>query len=302
MNIGSLMCCSQMFTNTILFVLPVSVALASGSRGVADVLHSVHVFGRDQCHGGIGYPQDTAHTPTFQDELSHGFMSSSCSRILEEGSFNPGECLADAQPHTFRVPLKVQAVPIGKSGKNFKRAYFGRISVGTPPQEFDVVFDTGSAHLILPGANCRSKACQQRDFLYSRRDSATATNIQVNGQPISKGKSRDILTVHFGSGHSTGLLVREQFCFVSPAENVLQHPTNTTQDPYCVSLNILDAVDMSDEPFKHFHFHGVLGMALSALSQSDDFNLLHRMAAQTGVFQLRGAGQQKYVRVQVEPI
>lgn len=178
----------------------------------------------------------------------------------------------ESDPKTFRLPLKVQAVPIGKSGKNFKRAYFGTVSVGMPPQQFDVVFDTGSAHLILPGVNCKSDACQQRDMRYSRRDSVTATNIQANGEPIIKGKSRDILTVHFGSGHSTGLLVREQLCFGGPSTH------NASTSRYCVDMNILDAVDMSDEPFKHFQFDGVLGLALSSLSQSKDFNLLHRMS------------------------
>lgn len=76
--------------------------------------------------------------------------------------------------------------------------YYGPISVGTPAQTFQVVFDTGSSNLWLPSTNCSSCAFHPRyDHTKSSTYTANGTNfaIQYGSGPVSGFVSQDYVNV-----------------------------------------------------------------------------------------------------------
>merc|ERR1719221_749285 len=78
------------------------------------------------------------------------------------------------------------SVPIS----DFQNAqYFGPVSIGG--QEFNVIFDTGSANLWVPGKSCSWKMC----WLHKRYDANKSSSYEQDGRPYN---------VQYGSGPVKG--------------------------------------------------------------------------------------------------
>ncbi|KAI4553193.1 hypothetical protein MJT46_016487 [Ovis ammon polii x Ovis aries] len=74
--------------------------------------------------------------------------------------------------------------------------YFGNITIGTPPQEFQVNFDTGSSDLWVPSVDCRSPSCST----HKRFNPQKSTTFQRLDQKIE---------LIYGSGSMKGVLGRD---------------------------------------------------------------------------------------------
>uniref|UniRef100_A0A3Q2XHP6 Nothepsin n=1 Tax=Hippocampus comes TaxID=109280 RepID=A0A3Q2XHP6_HIPCM len=100
--------------------------------------------------------------------------------------------------HCF--PVGTPSLRLGRSSQklyNFMDAqYFGQISLGTPEQNFSVVFDTGSADLWVPSSYCVSQACA----VHSRFRAFESSSYRHDGRTFG---------IHYGSGHLLGVMARD---------------------------------------------------------------------------------------------
>lgn len=192
----------------------------------------------------------------------------------------PGVAPAAASRWPILIPLRRESIPVVRNSKtvSFKTSYSGAISVGRPAQEFRVVFDTGSGHVVVPSSTCKSESCLVHKG-YNLSASTTATAINADGSAVPDGELCDQVTIGYGTGKVTGEFVRDQVCL------------GGTHEEACVEVSVVTAVEMTAQPFKSFTFDGIFGLGLDALAVAPEFSFLNRFvganlgaALQFGVF------------------
>ncbi|NXJ07803.1 PEPE protein, partial [Odontophorus gujanensis] len=93
-------------------------------------------------------------------------------------------------PHAFPDVLTEVTEPLLNT---LDVEYYGTISIGTPPQDFTVVFDTGSSNLWVPSVSCTSPACRNHQ-MFNPLQSSTYKSTGQN------------LSIHYGTGDMEGIV------------------------------------------------------------------------------------------------
>lgn len=136
--------------------------------------------------------------------------------------------------------------------------YYGEIGIGTPAQNFGVVFDTGSSNLWVPSKECRlSAAC----YLHKYFDSAKSSTYAKNGTHFN---------ITYGSGAVVGYLGQD---------------TTTVAGLTAKNSSFGQITKLEGLSFLASKFDGILGMAWPAISVEHCpliFDLLYQQGQVSG--------------------
>jgi len=131
--------------------------------------------------------------------------------------------------------------------------YYSSVKIGTPAQELQVVFDTGSSDFWVPSKSCptTSMNCGAKK-VFDKGASTTYSN-------VAKGAKSDFQIV-YGSGAVSGTFGLE---------------TVTVGDDYTVegqTFSMVDSTDGLGDVYSQAKFDGILGLAFPAISKDPGVN------------------------------
>ncbi|KAL4739663.1 aspartic peptidase domain-containing protein [Aspergillus similis] len=144
---------------------------------------------------------------------------------------------------------------------NFMNAqYFSEIQLGTPPQTFKVVLDTGSSNLWVPSSECGSIAC----YLHQKFDSSASSTYKKNGSEFA---------IKYGSGSLSGFVSKDNLQIGD------------------LKVKGQDFAEATSEPglaFAFGRFDGILGLGFDTISVNKIvppfYNMIHQGLLDEPVF------------------
>ncbi|KAG1049699.1 hypothetical protein G6F43_007987 [Rhizopus delemar] len=127
---------------------------------------------------------------------------------------------------------------------NHGSGYYGKVSIGTPAQSFNVVFDTGSADVWIVSSDCRNAVCQSQSVTFHAQQSSTFKNDQI------------FTEIEYGTGSVYGQLGRDTI----QLGNNLDLGINNQSFVSILSLS----QDFASSPFQ-----GIFGLGLPRITSSE---------------------------------
>jgi len=176
-------------------------------------------------------------------------------------------------------PLKVHLERV-KAHNSSATFYVGKVAIGQPPQEFEVLFDTSSGHVLVPHKACKSRACVDHQQ-YSPTKSNTAVDVNVDGEQVDKGHrfarhglvrtgvSVDFTQADLGEGMAKSVVVRDNVCMEGDTGDA------------CVDLEVVAAIEEQDTPFRAMHNDGIVGLGLESLAAGPLLSFMSRLMGES---------------------
>jgi len=139
----------------------------------------------------------------------------------------------------IRLKRAVASVPITNQGQD--SSYFGSVTIGTPPQSFNVILDTGSADLWVASTTCA--ACDKTTPVYdASASSSTKTAAAANPE----------VTIRYGSGAVAGTLASD----------------TVSLGGFTVDSQVFLSVDQTTENLLDGSVSGIVGLAFQSIAST----------------------------------